>query len=98
MQLTYHPEAEAELIEAARFYEQRLPSLGTQFLDTVESAIRIIQNAPKQCRVIEADVRLYLMPRFPFAIYYRVLPDQLRILAIKHHSRHSDSWRFRLTD
>ena len=98
MQLTYHPEAEAELIEAARFYEQRLPSLGTQFLDAVESAIRIIQNAPKQCRVIEADVRLYLMPRFPFGIYYRVLPDQLRILTIKHHSRHSDSWCFRLTD
>ena len=28
MRLIYHPEAEAELIESARFYEQRVPSLG----------------------------------------------------------------------
>ena len=38
------------------------------------------------------------MPRFPYAIYYRVLPDQLRVLAFKHHSRHPDYWRYRLSD
>lgn len=38
------------------------------------------------------------MPRFPYAIYYRILSDQLRILAFKHHSRHPDYWRYRLSD
>ena len=38
------------------------------------------------------------MPRFPYAIYYRLLPDDLRILAFKHHSRHPDYWRYRLAD
>ena len=28
MRLIYHPDAEAELIEAARFYEQRIHGLG----------------------------------------------------------------------
>jgi hypothetical protein len=37
------------------------------------------------------------MPRFPYAIYYRVLPDHVRILAFKHHSRHPDYWRYRLS-
>ena len=40
MRLIYHPEAETELTEAARFYEERVPTLGAQFLipATVPSA------------------------------------------------------------
>ena len=33
MRLIYHPDAEAELIAAAQFYEQRVSTLGVQFLD-----------------------------------------------------------------
>jgi plasmid stabilization system protein ParE len=98
MRLIYHPEAETELIEATRFYEERVPDLGAQFLDSIERAIGVIRDAPERRRIIDSDVRRYLMPRFPFAIYYRVLADQIRVLAIKHHSRHPDYWRHRLSD
>ena len=98
MRLIYHPDAEAELNESVQFYELRLPHLGEQNLDAFESAIREIQNSPRQWRVVESDVRLYLLPKFPYAIYFRVCPDQIRILAVKHHSRHPDYWRTRLAD
>jgi plasmid stabilization system protein ParE len=98
MRLIYHPAAAAELIETARFYEERVSSLGADFLDKIETAICAIESDPHRNRVIKSDVRRYLLSRFPFAIYYRVAPDQLRILAIKHHSRHPDYWRRRLTD
>ena len=98
MRLIYHPDAEAELIKAARFYNRRVRGLGAQFLDAADRAIAVIQEAPDRWSIIEADVRHYLMPRFPYAIYYRVLPDHLRILAFKHHSRHPDYWRYRLSD
>lgn len=98
MRLIYHPDAEAELIEAAQFYEQRLSNLGGQFLETIENAVREIQNSPRQWRVIERDVRLCLITRFPFGIYFRIELDELRILSIKHHSRHSDMWRERLEE
>jgi len=98
MRLIYHPEAEAELIEAAQFYERRVPALGAQFLDAVDRAVGIIQGAPHRWSIVEGDVRHYLMPRFPYAIYYRSLSDQLRILAFKHHSRHPDYWRGRLSE
>jgi plasmid stabilization system protein ParE len=98
MRLIHHPDAEAELIEAAQFYERRVPKLGAQFLDAADRAIRVIQEAPERWSIIEADVRHYLMPRFPYAIYYRVLPDHLRILAFKHHSRHPNYWRYRLSE
>jgi hypothetical protein len=48
MHLIYHPDAEAELIESARFYEQRVPSLGGQFLDAAELSVGAILEAPKK--------------------------------------------------
>jgi plasmid stabilization system protein ParE len=98
VRLIYHPDAEMELIEAAQFYERRVSALGSQFLDAADIAIGEIQNAPERWSVIEADVRRYLMPRFPYALYYRVLSDHIRILAFKHNSRHPDYWRYRLSD
>ena len=98
MRVIHHPDAEAELIKAAQFYERRVPTLGAQFLTAADRAIGVIQEAPERWRIVEADVRRYLMPRFRYAIYYRVLPDYLRILAFKHHSRHPDYWRYRLSE
>ena len=96
MRLIYHPAAEAELLAAAHFYETRVPKLGAQFLGAVEHAISLILGAPEIWRIVEADVRRYPMPRFPYGIYYRVFPDELRILAFQHYRRHPDHWRPRL--
>ncbi|MEI6082393.1 MAG: type II toxin-antitoxin system RelE/ParE family toxin [Verrucomicrobiota bacterium] len=98
MPLIYHPAAEAELLEAVRFYEEKVPSLGLDFLEKIDLAITSIESDPERNRLIEKEVRRYLLPRFPFAIYYRMLPEYVRILAIKHHSRHPDYWRDRLSD
>lgn len=97
MRVIYHPHAEAELIEAAKYYEGRVDGLGKRFLEESDKAGKLIREAPGTWRIFEADVRRYLMPHFPFAIYYRALPDNIRILAFKHHSRHPDYWRYRLT-
>jgi toxin ParE1/3/4 len=70
MRLTYHPEAEAELLEAARFYEQRTEGLGDRFLHELEAAIQSIQIAPDRCRIVSGDVRRYLLRQFPYGIYY----------------------------
>ncbi|HEY0968033.1 MAG TPA: type II toxin-antitoxin system RelE/ParE family toxin [Opitutaceae bacterium] len=95
LEIVQHPDATAELIGAARFYNGKVPTLGIQFLDAVDEAVAVIATAPTRWSIVEEDVRRYLIPRFPFAIYYRVLPDQIRILSFKHHSRHPDYWRYR---
>jgi plasmid stabilization system protein ParE len=96
MRLIYHPEAEAELIEAAQFYEARVPQLGADFLEAAGRTLSHLLQAPERWRIIEADVRRYSMPRFPYSIYYRVLPNELRILAFAHHRRHPEYWRYRI--
>jgi len=98
MRLTYHPQAEAELFEAAQFYESRATALGSQFLDAVDRAVRVIQEAPERGRVIRGEVRTYLVQRFPYTICYRAHSSELRVLAIMHHSREPSCWQTRLAE
>ena len=98
MRLIYHPEAEAELIAAAQFYENRVPALGAEFLEAIDAGAALILQDPRRWRVVEGDIRRYMLSRFPYAIYYRVLPDEVRVLAVKHHRRHPDYWRSRSPD
>lgn len=98
MRLTYHPEAEAELVEAAEFYESRSPGLGARFLREFDAAVAEVRASPDRWAVVEGDLRRRTMRRFPFGIYYRIHEDELRILVVKHHSRHPDYWRHRLAD
>jgi hypothetical protein len=56
MRLIYHPDAESELIAAARYYESRVATLGIQFLSEADRAVAIILEAPERWRVIEQGV------------------------------------------
>ena len=44
------PEADEELLEAARWYEQRRRGLGLDFLAAIEAAVELIQRYPAGCR------------------------------------------------
>lgn len=98
MTLIYHPDAETELIEAAQYYERRVAKLGVKFLADADRAVLMILDAPERWAIIEENVRSYLMPRFPYAIYYRPLSDRVHILAFKHNSRHPDYLRYRTSE
>lgn len=95
MRLIYHPDAELELIDAARFYEGRVRGLGEQFLATVDEGVSMIQAAPERFRIVERDVRRLILRRFPYSVLYRIGPGQIRVLGINHQSRHPDYWRYR---
>jgi hypothetical protein len=83
------------MIEAAKFYEQRVPTLGSQWLAAVEAAVARVLAEPFRWRILERDIRICSMPRFPYSIYFRVVNEEVRILAFKHHKRHPDYWRYR---
>ena len=70
MRLIYHPEAEAEVIEAARFYSARRESLGIRFLDAVDEAIASIRQSPTTWPIVQGDVHQRLLSKFPYSIVY----------------------------
>ena len=65
MRIVYHPDAEKELIEAAKAYERSVATLGDQFLDATDQAIAVILKGPERWRILDRDVRRYLMPVLP---------------------------------
>lgn len=96
MRLIYHPDAEAELLGAVQFYNERVEGLGDRFLRDFDAAIVAIREAPHRWRIVEGEVRRLVMHRFPYGIYYRIIESDIHILVVKHHSRHPDYWKHRL--
>src|SRR6266550_3742193 len=74
MRLIYHPDAESELIEAARYYEGRVATLGVQFLNEADRAIAMILEAPERWRIIEEGVRSYSIPASSTLSTIAILP------------------------
>jgi plasmid stabilization system protein ParE len=70
MRYEFHPEALEEYRQAARWYAEREPELGLQFIRSVEDAIKRVVDAPTRWRVIDEDVRRCLTHVFPYAILY----------------------------
>jgi len=72
MKHRFAEEALQEFIAAGRYYNRQVPGLGDAFVDEVEAGIQTILNGPGVWRVVEDDVRRYLIHRFPYGIYYTI--------------------------
>lgn len=84
--------AELEMLDAARYYELQAPGLGDDFLDKIDSAVRDIGMYPERWPVIRCNIRRRLVHRFPYALLYRVDPEEVVIQATMHLHRHPDYW------
>lgn len=91
MRIEYHPAIEQELKAAIDYYNQCSPNLGIEFLDEFDKEILRIAESPLLWRVVIEDIRRALMQRFPYAIYFRLVQnDVVRVLVVKHQRRHPD--------
>ncbi len=57
MRLTFHVEADAEVTEAARYYELQVEDLGVSFLDELDAALDRIIAHPKASPLVGREVR-----------------------------------------
>lgn len=93
--LDYNPRFWDDAARYDRWYEMRGIGLGDAFLEEVESALAGIEGNPLRSALITATSRQCQIDRFPFSIYYRIKTDRVRILALWHNSRGSNSWKTR---
>ena len=96
MRVVFHPEAHAEMIEQARYYESKTAGLGSDFLTAVEEATQRIEQFPKAGPIDRANIRKRLVAGFPFTILYEVQPDRIYIAAVMHQHRRPGYWRKRV--
>ena len=95
MHIRWHPEAQLEAGEAARFYGERQPGLEQRFLDILEDALHRILRRPQMYLKVDGDVHKCKLPRFPYGIIYRTKPDAIEILAVMHLRREPGYWKSR---
>lgn len=93
--LEFHPEAQAELIAPAQYFEREAENLGVDFLDFVQrTAVRLVQF-PESGRRVGRRLRRVVVPRFLFLLLYRVERQRIFVLAVAHLRRRPGYWRSR---
>ncbi len=88
-------EAEDDLTEAASFLEERVDGLGVDLTVEVEHANARLEENPYVGPRLERGVRKLRVNRFPYNLVYRILPDEVLVLAVAHHRRRPRFWRDR---
>ena len=96
MRYRLHPEASEDLREAAEFYRERAGNaLPLALLDDFERAVGLLLEHPGLGPIWRHGRRRWLLTRFPYSLIYTVVGDEIRILAVAHHSRRPGYWRGR---
>ena len=81
--------ADADMVEAALWYDAQLPGLGVEFMAEVNTAAQRLINSPEIHRVRFADVRRAPVKRFKFyGLYYLIRDDEVWVIAVHHGRRH----------
>src|SRR5947208_2689977 len=93
--LIVRPLAEADLEDAARWYEDERPGLAERFLSDVNRTVARIRQRPLHFPAVSGNVRRALLHTFPFAVYFQVLDEIVIVLAVLHLRRNPNVWRGR---
>lgn len=89
-------EAEADIAEAAIWYERRCIGLGAEFVRSIDACLTLIARQPEIFPVVYRDARIGLPRKFPYLVIYRVFPDFISIIAVIHGRRHPRRWKSRM--
>jgi plasmid stabilization system protein ParE len=93
--LVLRPQAEAELLDARDWYEEQRPGLGRAFATEVDMVLARIVQAPLAYPRVQGETRRALVRRFPYAIYFHAVPDEIVVLGIIHGRRRPRRWQSR---
>ncbi len=84
-----------EIVAARDWYDKQRDGLGDEFVECVEVALDQIERMPTAAPLVLQDIRVKLVDRFPYVIYYRIKTDFVRVLAVVHTRRDPEVWRNR---
>ncbi len=87
--------AKAEVAEAFEWYEAHRAGLGQEFSDAISATYAAIEEQSHRFPIVLDDIRMALVHRFPYLIYFVVLPRHTSVLAVLHGHRDPRVWQRR---
>ncbi|MBI3927735.1 MAG: type II toxin-antitoxin system RelE/ParE family toxin [Armatimonadetes bacterium] len=88
--------AQADIEEAAQYYELQSSGLGQRFLDEVLSSLQSFESNPFRYPAVHDEIRRALVHRFPFGVFYLVEPEEVVVIAVMHGTRDPSRWKKRI--
>jgi plasmid stabilization system protein ParE len=100
--LSVEPEAQNEILEAARWYEKRSPGLGVELTFELDTVLERVLEGPQTFPIVAAlglpRVRRALLRRFPYAVIFVESRDRVDVIAFAHGRRKPMYWAARARD
>ncbi len=93
--LVVRPEAEADMGDAFKWYEERVPGLGSDFLLNIDAAFHAILRHPQQFPLVHKNLRRALIRRFPYQVFFLIEDRRIVVLAVFHARRSPNRWQRR---
>jgi plasmid stabilization system protein ParE len=82
-------EAEQDIDSAYVWYEMKQINLGNKFYSTVSKAVQYIALHPFGNEEIYKGTRRFIIKKFPYGIYYRIIVEknEIQIIGVVHFKR-----------
>ncbi len=92
MKLLIRPAAAADIEDGYRWYRDKRPELGLEFLAAAKAGIRRVLEAPDTYPILHRNTRRIRLKRFPYSLYYR---HTIILVACMHGKRDPKRWQRR---
>ena len=91
----FRPAAAADVEDAYLWYQAQQAGLGEEFLEAVKTLLESITVNPEIFPIVRRQTRRALLRRFPYGLFYRIIDDQIVIVACMHGRRDPRRWQSR---
>jgi toxin ParE2 len=89
--------AEAEVDEAAAYFDEQRPGLGDRFEQDLLAAVNFVIEHPLSGMSLTKHVRKQRLRTFSYNLIYVIDELEIVIVAVAHHRRRPGYWYSRLT-
>ena len=86
----YHQDVQSDVNHALEHYQSISPHLAETLWVELQANFARIRENPLAGHFESPPFRRVNLPRFPYAILYRVFNDHVKIMVIKHVKRRAD--------
>lgn len=87
MTITFNALVQNDVSGILKKYDAISPNLGDEFWRELNSKINTAAQNPLRSHLVGAEFRRVNLPNFPYHFVYRILPDRIRVIVVRHHRR-----------
>jgi plasmid stabilization system protein ParE len=88
-------EARRDLRQTVDWYDRQRPGLGERFLQSLVDTLDLVTERPGAFPLVHLDIRRAIVRRFPYGVFFRLIGETIRVVAVMHLHRDPDTWRRR---